>query len=72
MRQNWTKWPLLATDMPHPSDTTQTCQRLASLSPPQMKDWLMEHGHEKEVWELSSKRGKKEEFQALMRQVTGL
>lgn len=30
----------------------------------------MEHGHEAEVWQLTQKRGKKADFEALMRRVT--
>lgn len=37
----------------------------------QMKDWLMEHGHEADVWALVQKKGKKADFEALMRRVTG-
>ncbi|EFN59494.1 hypothetical protein CHLNCDRAFT_56782 [Chlorella variabilis] len=38
----------------------------------QMKDWLMEHGYEKDAWELAQKRGKKADYEALLRRVTGL
>ena len=31
----------------------------------------MEHGHEGEVWALTQKRGKKADFEALVRRVTG-
>ncbi|KAL4859356.1 Guanylate-binding protein 5 [Chlorella vulgaris] len=37
----------------------------------QIKDWLMEHGHEKAAWDLAQKRSKKAEYEALMRQVLG-
>ena len=37
----------------------------------QMKDWLMEHGHEGDAWALAQKKGKKADFEALMRRVTG-
>jgi septal ring factor EnvC (AmiA/AmiB activator) len=37
----------------------------------QMKDWLMEHGHEADVWALVQKKGKKADFEQLMRRVTG-
>ena len=37
----------------------------------QMKDWLMEHGHEADAWALAQKKGKKADFEALMRRVTG-
>lgn len=37
----------------------------------QMKDWLMEHGHEGEVWALSQKRAKKADYEALLKRVTG-
>lgn len=37
----------------------------------QMKDWLMEHGHEGEVWKLAQKKAKKADYEALMRRVMG-
>lgn len=37
----------------------------------QMKDWLMEHGHEADVWALVQKKGKKSDFETLVRRVTG-
>jgi hypothetical protein len=36
-----------------------------------MKDWLMEHGHEGEVWKLAQKKAKKADYEALMRRVMG-
>lgn len=44
---------------------------LPSVLQLQMKEWLAEHGHEAEVWDMSQKKAKKAEFEALMRRVTG-
>lgn len=32
-----------------------------------MKQWLMEHGHEAEVWQLSNKKAKKADWEAAVR-----
>lgn len=37
----------------------------------QMKDWLMEHGHEGEVWDMVQRKAKKADYEALLRRVTG-
>lgn len=58
----------------HTRARTHTCTRclLYPLPRLQMKDWLMEHGYEKDAWELAQKRGKKADYEALLRRVTGL
>ena len=37
----------------------------------QIKAWLMENGPEEEVWQLAQKKGKKADYEALMRRVMG-
>lgn len=38
---------------------------------PQMKEWLMEHADEAEVWKLNQKKAKKADYEALMRKALG-
>lgn len=37
----------------------------------QMKEWLGEHGYEGDVWELAQRKGKKADYEAVMRKALG-
>ncbi|PSC76322.1 interferon-induced guanylate-binding 1-like [Micractinium conductrix] len=52
-------------------EDAENLPNISKMTIPQMKDWLMEHGREADVWTLASKKGKKADFEKLMREVTG-
>lgn len=52
-------------------EDAENLPNISKMTVAQMKEWLAEHGHEAEVWDMSQKKAKKAEFEALMRRVTG-
>ena len=44
---------------------------LASMTIGQIKDWLTEHGHEDKAYEMASKKAKKGDYVAVMKDVLG-